>query len=79
MNNWDDIFGYADEAIDWLKPALEKAEKIQATARLQADTQLPVLTTKQIAELRQLGKDLLSNIDDADTSARNLWEEVRDL
>lgn len=77
--NWDDIFSYADETVDWLRAAAEKAEKILAAARRQAGTQRAELTAAELQGMRKTAHALRSNIDDAKVAADSLWGEVRDL
>lgn len=80
--NWDDVFAYADETVDYLKSALAKAERILEVAREQqrADTRSwPVLTDEQKGGLRKDAKAIPDEISDAGVAADNLWDEVRGL
>lgn len=73
----DQLFLFADETIDHLNAALDKARQVKETARSKIQQQH--LGPYEVKKLRVLARDIRTNIDDAGTAAEAVLGEVQSL
>lgn len=67
-----DLYLYADETLDYLRSAVQKAERIHELA---LEKRGPMAKGEE-AEVRRLARDLCSVIDDAGTAAQAVRDQT---